>query len=252
MVAPAVLWQAEPMGPGRGVREAKRDAFERRLIEVATRRLAESGAAGLAMRSLARDLEVTPGALYRYVKSRDELLTLLVIDAYRSLGAAVEAADNADDAPEQRWRAVWLAVRSWALEHRHEYALIYGSPVAGYAAPPETIEPASATTRALAGIALSLIHDGDSPVASASGPLAEDLARIRAWLLAEGNPAELVARVPDDALLAVVEAWTQLFGTVSFELFGHYTGSMASGEAYLDAVASRTFETLRGTLVSDP
>lgn len=239
------------MGPGRGVREAKRDAFEHRLIEVATRRLAESGAAGLAMRSLARDLEVTPGALYRYVKSRDELLTLLVIDAYRSLGAAVEAADNAKDAPEQRWRAVWRAVRSWALAHRHEYALIYGSPVAGYAAPPETIEPASATTRALAGIALSLIHgDSDSPVPSAEGPLAEDLARIRAWLLAEGNAAELVTRVPDDALLAVVEAWTQLFGTVSFELFGHYTGSMASGEAFLDAVASRTFAALRDTLAS--
>lgn len=239
------------MGPGKGTREAKRDAFERRLIEVATRRLAESGVAGLAMRSLARDLEVTPGALYRYVKSRDELLTLLVIDAYRSLGAAVEAADNAADAPEQRWRAVWLAVRSWALKHRHAYALIYGSPVAGYAAPPETIEPASATTRALARIALSLIHD-DSPVASTGGPLAEDLARIRAWLLAEGNPTELVTRVPDDALLAVVEAWTQLFGTVSFELFGHYTGSIASGEAYLDAVASRTFATLRDTLVSVP
>ena len=42
-----------------------------------------------------------------------------------------------------RWRAVCRAIRAWALEHPHEYALIYGSPVPGYLAPEVTLAPAS-------------------------------------------------------------------------------------------------------------
>ena len=38
------------------------------------------------------------------------------------------------------------------MEHPHEYALLYGSPVPGYAAPEDTIGPASRTTLALLGI----------------------------------------------------------------------------------------------------
>ncbi|WP_345709920.1 TetR-like C-terminal domain-containing protein [Kitasatospora paranensis] len=33
------------------------------------------------------------------------------------------------------------AVRDWALRNPHEYALIFGSPVPGYAAPEDTVTP---------------------------------------------------------------------------------------------------------------
>ena len=49
--------------------------------------------------------------------------------------------------------AVCEAVRAWALANAHEYALIYGSPVPGYAAPEATIVPASRVPLVLAAAA---------------------------------------------------------------------------------------------------
>ena len=37
------------------------------------------------------------------------------------------------------WRGFAHALRSWAVAHPHDYALTYGSPVPGYAAPQGTI-----------------------------------------------------------------------------------------------------------------
>ncbi len=84
-------------------------------------------------------------AVYRYVASRDELLTLLITDAYDSLGEYSERAEAKvarHDLPG-RFVAVGQAFRRWALRHPHEYALIFGSPVPGYAAPETTVAPAA-------------------------------------------------------------------------------------------------------------
>lgn len=227
-------------------RALARGAFERRLLLAARHQLAERGAAGLGMRGLARELGVTPGALYRYVESRDALLTLLILDAYRSLATAVRAAEARVPREELagRWLAVWRAVREWALAHRHEYALLYGSPVPGYDAPPETAEPASAVMELLAGIAIEAFA-ADTALASrlsaepVSPQLAEDMRRIAAWVRERGwGPA------PDAGAVRLLRAWTELFGTVSFELFGHYRGGIHAGEAYLDEVARTAFAQL--------
>ena len=47
----------------------------------------------------------------------------------------------------------------------------------------------------------------------------------------EDAPAELLART--------LMAWTTLFGTVSFEIFGHLVGSVADPERWYDAVVLR-------------
>src|SRR6266511_833145 len=112
---------------------------------VARRRLAAEGA-NLSLRAVAREVGMVSSALYRYFPSRDDLLTALIIDAYNSMGEAGEAADAAvaDRADLLgRWLAVTRGLRAWALERPHEYALLYGSPVPGYAAPQDTIGPAS-------------------------------------------------------------------------------------------------------------
>ena len=56
------------------------------------RQLAEVGAADLSLRAVARELGMVSSAVYRYVASRDDLLTLLLVDAYDALGQAVEDA----------------------------------------------------------------------------------------------------------------------------------------------------------------
>ena len=54
------------------------------ITRIGREHLTAEGAAALSLRAVARDLGVVSSAVYRYVKSRDELLTLLVIDAYES------------------------------------------------------------------------------------------------------------------------------------------------------------------------
>ena len=228
-------------------RRQARDAFTRRLLEVAHRHLVEQGASGLGMRALARDLEVTPGALYRYVNSRDDLLTLLIVDAYESLGKAVEEAEGRIPRGdhEGRWVALWHATRTWALEHRNEYGLIYGTPVPGYQAPPETIPAASRISILLARIASDMRSQAGTtppPDSPEPGPaLREDLARVRHWISEQGMPGD----VPDELILIVLRGWTELFGCINMELFGHYVGSVENGAAFLDELAHRSFKELQ-------
>ena len=220
------------------------------------------------MRALARELEVTPGALYRYVSGRDELLTALIIDAYRALGAAVEAAVAARDGPAavtaavlaERWRTIHHATRAWAIAHPHEYALLYGTPVPGYVAPPETVEPATTVVRLLANVAIELevLRAGEThvprPPLHPVGPgLRADLDGIHAWLrAAQRGRGEVLGAVPDEGVIVVLEAWTGLFGAVSFELFGHYAGSVEHAHDFLDLVTRRTFAALGRALGVDP
>ena len=130
----------------RTARERARAELPREIKEGARRQLAATGADGISLRAVARELGMASSALYRYFPSRDDLLTALIIDAYDAIGEAAEQA-IADEKPDESWgRDRWLAachaIRGWALEHPHEYALIYGSPVPGYRAPEATIGPA--------------------------------------------------------------------------------------------------------------
>ena len=78
----------------------------------------------VSLRAVARDLGVVSSAVYRYVKSRDELLTLLVVDGYDELGEAVETA--LAEVPRGDYRNRFLigrAMRAWALAEPATYAL---------------------------------------------------------------------------------------------------------------------------------
>src|SRR5437762_4186181 len=138
----------------RAVRERSRAEITRQILDTARRHLATDGASGLSLRAIARELGMSPSAVYRYIPSRDDLLTRLIVAAYDALGAAAEAAE-ADVARTDlvgRWSAVCGAVRDWALANPNEYALIYGTPVPGYTAPPATIAPAARVSSVLLGI----------------------------------------------------------------------------------------------------
>ncbi len=86
-----------------------------------------------------KDLGVVSSAVYRYVENRDELLTLLLIDAYNQLGDDVDAAVNAEaeDDFAAQFTALANAVRTWAIREPASYSLLFGSPVPGYQAPGE-------------------------------------------------------------------------------------------------------------------
>lgn len=221
------------MSKARGARERARAEITAEILASAREQLATVGAAGLSLRAVARDLGMVSSAVYRYVASRDELLTLLIIESYDALGAAVEeaAAPRRGRRPAQRFLAAGRAVRTWALEHPHEYALLYGSPVPGYHAPDATIGPASRTTLALAGIVADAHRDGQldperAIVQEVPSALRGDLANVRAVLGVE---------LDDRVVASMLAAWTQLFGLVSFELFGQTRNTIMHHATLFDA-----------------
>ena len=77
-----------------GIRARTRRELVAAIKAAAHRQLATSGAAGLSLRAIARDLHMASSALYRYFASRDDLLTALVIDAYNDLGEPALAAST--------------------------------------------------------------------------------------------------------------------------------------------------------------
>jgi AcrR family transcriptional regulator len=198
------------------------------IKQTARRHLAADGA-NLSLRAVARDLGMVSSAVYRYFPSRDDLLTALIIDAYNALGEAVERAAAAGEREDLlgRWLTVGHAVRTWALERPHEYALIYGSPVPGYAAPADTVGPASRPLVVMAGILVDGVASGALP--RTGGPLPpamrREAARLRATV-GNGVPGDLIAR----GLIA----WTALFGAVTFEIFGRLEGMVENTKAWFD------------------
>ena len=219
--------------PANTIRARVRAEMTAEIKTAARAHLATDGA-NLSLRAVARDMGMVSSAIYRYFASRDELLTALIVDAYNALGAAVEAADAAVSDRRQlraRWLSATRAVRRWALANPAEYALVYGSPVPGYAAPPDTIAAAARTPVVLARILADGVESGQLAGAGyrSSVPVAAsvraDLARTR---------DAIAANVPEELLLTGLSGWIQMFGVVSFELFGQFNNVIDARAEFFD------------------
>lgn len=205
------------------------------IVRIGRGHLALHGAGGLSLRAVARDLGVVSSAVYRYVKSRDELLTLLVVDGYNALGDTVDAALEAVDGSDfhGQFRALGRAVRAWALAEPARYGLLFGSPVPGYQAPAEqTTGPGTRVVGQLVRIFEGAHRAGALvPTNGGAGPgtsvLSGDFHAIR---------AELGLTLDDAALTRGVLVWAALFGAVNFEVFGQYgPGTFSNPAALFDA-----------------
>ncbi len=202
------------------------------ITRIGRRHLATEGAAALSVRAVARDLGVVSSAIYRYVRSRDDLLTLLVVDGYDELGDAVDAAEGKvrRDNYRGRFLAIGRAVREWATREPATYALLFGSPVPGYQAPAErTTGPGTRVITALVRLWEDAHAAGviEAPGSTPRIPraLSADVKRIRGQF-------EITA--PENLVLRGVLSWAALFGCVSFEVFGQYGGEtfVAAGELF--------------------
>jgi AcrR family transcriptional regulator len=218
----------------RGARERAREEITAAIKEEARRQLAVDGPSRLSLRAVARELGMVSSALYRYFPSRDDLLTALIIDAYDAMGAAAEealaAARDAD--PVERWVAVCRAVRDWAVAHPHEYALVHGSPVPGYAAPDDTVTPASRVPFALIEVIREAQRAGrlGAPAQPAlTAPVQADAGRVA---------AEVAPDLPVATVATLVAAWAQIFGLVSFEVFGQFNRVVEAPGPFFDLAAA--------------
>ncbi|CAN3984667.1 TetR/AcrR family transcriptional regulator [Kitasatospora purpeofusca] len=159
--------------------------------------IVERGAANLRFTDIARSMGMTPPALYRYFADRDELLTALVADSYDSLSDALTATRGTvpPDDLDGRFTATCTAYRTWAQRNPERFALIFGSPVPGYAAPP------------------------DGPTVAAGQRAMGHMAELVADTAERGR---LGSSLVPDAAEALMLAWATVHGFVTLEAHGHF------------------------------
>lgn len=215
----------------RGVRARARAEARAAILTAAAARVARNGAGELSLRAVARDVGMVSSAVYRYFASRDELLTALIIEAYDSLGAHVEAhIETSTGRPAAvRWVDAAMEIRRWALDHPHDYALIYGTPIPGYAAPELTIASGTRVSLAL----VQIVRD-----AGRTEPIARFAIDDGLRASFDALRAEVGLDVDDAMILAFVVAWSQLFGLLTFELFGQTRNFVSDDDALFRSAAT--------------
>lgn len=208
------------------------------IITHGTRLLEKHGHAGLSLREVARSMGVAPSALYRHVKNRDELLTVLLVESFNRVADHVEKATRTSTTPHARLHALTHALLEWAQSHPHQWALMYGTPVPNYAAPAEsTTEPG---TRVLT-LFVRTVADLNLGTVPATPALTEELARGATDLGAEMSP---------ERATGAVLAWTSLIGLINAVQFGQLGPELTDlGNDLLDSwlrnlLGTRTSRTL--------
>ncbi len=231
-----------PPEQGAGRRARARTRTWRELKAAALAEVREVGPSRLALRSVARRLGMSPAGLYRYVDSRDGLLTMLIADGYDDLADHLEVAlgtpvddlgspDRPRDRPgpqvaevahvgqpiEVRLESVALAYRGWALDHPNEFGLLFGDPIPGYAAPEggPTVQAMSRVGDALARPLREAAH---------AGRLRLDPALRDPSVRGSPGAVDVLLGPDEDRALGplLLLSWGRLHGQVSLEVFGHH------------------------------
>jgi AcrR family transcriptional regulator len=185
-------------------RERYRTQVRAEIKEHAWEQIATAGASALSLNAIAKQMGMSGPALYRYFAGRDELITELIRDAYRSLADTFRAVSGADVI------ALAHALREWALADPQRYFLVYGTPVPGYHAPDDVTQIASEIMATLLDACAAMPSDRPAT------PFDEHLDEHRQW--ADGHPA------PSTVLHRALTFWTRLHGVLSLELADHFRG----------------------------
>jgi AcrR family transcriptional regulator len=201
---------------------SRRDRLRQETVaeikDLARRQFAEAGPGALSLRAIAREMGMASSALYRYFASSNELISALCVDAYNSVADALTKAreTHADDDPARQCWAVGHAYRRWARADPSDFALIFGTPIPGYHAPPELTAPAAGRFGAvLAEVYAEAVESGvadpsrtEVPATTQTGDLLRDLLGDAA----AGYPGQWVG--------LLLNAWASLRGYLMGEIFG--------------------------------
>lgn len=200
-------------------REKVRENTREEIKEIARQHMTTNGAATLSLNAIAREMEMSTPALYRYFPSRDDLITALVTDAQRGLADSLLEAVSAypEEDVGNRLYIACLQYRRWAIANPLEYQLIFGNPIPEYVCPPEVI---IATGVTVFGIFLQLIQ-----TAYEQGVL-----RPQPHMVAVPSGLEIGIRSQVDGNLydpAVayigIEGWAKMHGLIMLEMLHHFT-----------------------------
>ncbi|MFD5704243.1 TetR/AcrR family transcriptional regulator [Streptomyces lasiicapitis] len=201
------------------LRERRRAAATREILDAAEAQIAEQGPAALSLRAVARSLDMTVQALYHYFPSRDALVTALVTKAYDDLaeavGAAVEAGADDPDLPGLVVAAE--GYRRWGIAHPERFQLLYGTPLRYYEAPVDG--PTTQAVRRMGAIFERELFGGFTREQLAAADTPALSPSLHAFL---GNlPSDGMGTLPPPVTSLFLSAWGHMHGHVVLEVFGH-------------------------------
>ncbi len=101
------------------------EAFREALCNVATRRFAERGYAGVTLRGLASELGCSPTTPYRYFRDKRDIFAAVQARAFARLADASEAAAESCADPIERLRTVGTAYLEFALREPQAYHIVF-------------------------------------------------------------------------------------------------------------------------------
>lgn len=191
-------------------RQRARLETEAQITRIGNRMLDDDGLDGVSLRAIARELGIVSSAIYRYVKNRDELLTILIRDAFTSI------ADDVDEALEHSTSVLTVGVTmlAWSRRYPNRWALIYGTPVPDYQAPrDETVIPG---TRIMVTLTTLLSESSVHRTPNTQVPPAHALDVLREGL------RELGLEPDDQVIMRTVTVWAAIIGLINALRFGQF------------------------------
>jgi AcrR family transcriptional regulator len=225
-------------------RERLRQELTAAIKAAALRRLAEDGPGGVTLRGIARELEISPAAIYGYFESLEDLWGALIAEGYHALAAQVEDAMalHAAGGHADRIFAGLLAYRLWALEHPALFRLLYFSPIPGYVAPDDgpAVDAALRVSAAFLFVLTEAWAAGDGPPIVPGPPVDSEKFAERFGL-----------HISPDELRTAVGCWGQFHGLVCLEVGGHI-GSDWTDEAALYEASMRAMNGRVGLAAPSP
>ena len=127
----------------------------------------------------------------------------------------------------------------WALEHPHQWGLIFGTPVPGYQAPQDTVEPYARVAVALVRPLVSAQAGGRLGPGTATRPVSEEL-RAAVAPVSDG----LLPGLPVERVVLALQAWTTLVGIISLEVFGHWRNTVLEPGLLFEAAITQMAEAI--------
>ncbi|HEY3958135.1 MAG TPA: TetR/AcrR family transcriptional regulator [Streptosporangiaceae bacterium] len=212
-------------------RDRVRAATVQEIKQTARRLVVQAGPDAATLRAIAREMGMTAPGLYRYFGSHEELIKHVIADIFGELADRLQTAIHAAAAGTAgqgelaeltaKMVAACREFRHWALTHKAEYSLVFGTPLPGMDERDEIIAECGRRFGAtFFTLFFELWQRNPFPVPApgeVDPGLREQLETYRARLGAGLTEAEL----PVGAMLAFLRCWTRLYGAVTLEAFDH-------------------------------
>lgn len=216
-------------------RERQREATYDEIVAASRALLAEG--AELSLRAVAGRMGVTAPALYRYVANYQELVDLVAFEIDKAATETFRAAADElpEDDPAGRLLVSVTEFRRWAIANPREFGLVFANPIADAACVRREMLTLASSGHLFTGQMRTLWEHNHHRI-----PTLEELpASVRESVLDPVIPAEVEGLAVEDRGLVWVymQGWTQLYGVVALEVFGHMDPRVIeSGEMFVDTV----------------